>query len=270
MKSGANILIPVSEDPFKMQPKTVFAWMNGLVISMALSVGGFAQAPHWVGSWSTAACAQDEAEPRHDQAELKAETVRQIVHLSIGGLAVRVRFSNTFGPAPLVLRSVHVAKVVKGSSIDAASDLAVTVGGKSEFTVPAGGAVWSDAAALSTADASDIAVSFFVPEKVTAPAIHYTALQTSYKASGDQSGSAELTGASKTTLRLILTGVDVASRTSPGAVVAMGSSTTDGAHSSMDKNKRWTDDFVLAARSGAGSEDAFGAELGHCGQPRAA
>jgi len=248
-----------------MQPNSAFASKNGPVIRRAFAVAGFAavllclqprseaQAPRWVGSWSTAACAQDEAEPRHDQAELKAETVRQIVHLSIGGLAVRVRFSNTFGSAPLVLRSVHVAKVVKGSSIDAAGDLAVTVGGKSEFSVPAGGFVWSDAAALSTEDTSDIAVSFFVPEKVTAPAIHYTALQTSYKASGDQSGSVELTGASKTTLRLILTGVDVASRTSPGAVVAMGSSTTDGAHSSMDKNKRWTDDLFLRLESADGA-----------------
>ena len=93
-----------------------------------------------------------------------------------------------------------------------------------------------------------------MPEKVTAPAIHYTALQTSYKADGDQSGAAELKDVSKTTLRLILTGVDVATRTSPGAVVALGSSTTDGAHSSMDKNKRWTDDLFVRLEAADGAK----------------
>jgi lysophospholipase L1-like esterase len=106
---------------------------------------------------------------------------------------------------------------------------------------------------LAVDPSSDIAVSFFVPGKVTAPAIHYTALQTSYEAAGDQAGAATLSKSRTTTLRLILTGVDVATRTSPGAIVAIGSSTTDGAHSTPNANHRWTDDLFarLAVERGA-------------------
>jgi lysophospholipase L1-like esterase len=106
------------------------------------------------------------------------------------------------------------------------------------------------------AASSDIAVSFFVPEKIAAPAIHYTALQTSYVAHGDQA-AAESFGdrGKKTTLDLILTAVDVATRTSPGAIVAIGSSTTDGAHSTANANHRWTD-YLFARLAAARGADA--------------
>ena len=92
--------------------------------------------------------------------------------------------------------------------------------GASEVTIPAGKSVFSDAVNLPVTASSDLAVSFFVPEKVLAPAIHYTALQTSYLASGDQTAAESFGQSPKTTtLWLILTGVDVATRTSPGVSI---------------------------------------------------
>jgi len=209
--------------------------------------------PKWVASWMAAPCAPASAEPRSEQFQLDGDTVRQIVHLSIGGLGVRLRFANTFGTAPLVLRSVHVAKREKGDAIDSATDKAVTFYGATEVTIEPGKSVYSDTANLPVEASSDLAVSFFVPEKLAAPAIHYTALQTSYEAHGDQAAAASLSKSKTTTLWLILTGVDVATRTAPGTVVALGSSTTDGAHSTPNQNRRWTDDLFarLAAADGA-------------------
>jgi len=212
-----------------------------------------ATSPQWVGSWMAAPCAPASAEPRSGQFQLQDETVRQIVHLSIGGLGVRLRLSNTFGTTPLVLRSVHVADRKAGDAIDAATDTVALFSGAAEVTIAPGKSVLSDTVNLPVAASSDIAVSFFVAEKVTAPAIHYTALQTSYVAHGDQSAAEMLDKPEKTTLRLILTGVDVATRTVPGAIVAIGSSTTDGAHSTPNQNRRWTDDLfarLKAARAG--------------------
>src|SRR5215813_7622667 len=55
---------------------------------------------HWVGSWATS---QQLAEPKNSLSadDLNDITLRQIVHLSIGGSQLRVHLSNRFGTAPL-------------------------------------------------------------------------------------------------------------------------------------------------------------------------
>jgi len=211
-----------------------------------------------------APCAPASAEPRSEQFALQTETVRQIVHLSIGGLGVRLRFSNTFGGEPLVLRSIHVAERKTGAAINPATDKPVLFSGVSEVTIPAGKSVFSDAVNLPVTASSDLAVSFFVPGKVIAPAIHYTALQTSYVAGGDQTAAESFGQSPKTTtLWLVLTGVDVATRSSAGAIVAIGSSTTDGAHSTSNANRRWTDDLFsrISVARGADSPAVLNAGI---------
>lgn len=197
----------------------------------------------WVASWSAAPCAAAEAEPRFSQAELNDTTVRQIVHLSAGGASVRLRFANTFGSAPLAIRSVYVAQKAASGGTDAATAVPVTVGGQAAFSIPAGKSVQTDAAKFAAGAATDIAVSFFVPGKTTVQAVHYTALETSYEAKGEQTQAARLKDSWQTTLRLSLTSVDVAADAAPYSIVAIGSSTTDGAHSTSGKNMRWTDDL---------------------------
>jgi len=188
-----------------------------------------------------APCAPDSAEPRADQFVLQNETVRQIVHLSIGGAAVKLRFSNTFGTAPLLLRSVFIAPRVSGDRIESSAGRTVSFAGKPEVTIAPGATVTSDVVDMPVTSDSDLAVTFFVPQKLQAPAIHYTALQTSYVAKGDQSAAATLEEPRRVTLDLILTGVDVASRTSPGAIVAFGDSITDGTCTTLDAHDRWED-----------------------------
>jgi len=211
-----------------------------------------------------APCAPSSAEQYSGQLELQKQTVRQIVHLSIGGLGVRLRFSNLFGTTPLVLRSVHVADRRSGDTIDVATDKEVTFSGAKEVTIEPGKSVFSDTVNLPVAASSDIAVSFFIPEKVTAPAVHYVALQTSYVARGDQSAAESFGKSSSTmTLDLILTGVDVATRSTAGAIVAIGSSTTDGVHSTTNANRRWTNDLFdrLLAERGADAPSVLNAGI---------
>src|SRR3546814_18348417 len=66
-----------------------------------------AQEPHWVASWGSA---QQVPEPHNalpDDA-LTDATLRQTVRLSLGGTRVRVRLSNTFGPAPLTTSAAAI------------------------------------------------------------------------------------------------------------------------------------------------------------------
>jgi hypothetical protein len=63
----------------------------------------------WVASWSAA---QQIPESQNALAadDLRDATVRQIVHLSIGGPALRVHVSNAFGTEALHFTSVHIAR----------------------------------------------------------------------------------------------------------------------------------------------------------------
>src|SRR3954463_10164869 len=71
---------------------------------------GFAQTK-WVGSWASS---QQVPEPRNAlaEADLQDMTLRQLVHLSLGGTQIRVKVSNRYGLAPLHMTSVHIAKPV--------------------------------------------------------------------------------------------------------------------------------------------------------------
>ncbi len=71
------------------------------------------------------------------------QTVRYIVHTSIGGDRVRVRISNTFGANPIVIGAAHVARRDRGASIVPGTDRALMFSGSPSFTIPAGGLVLS-------------------------------------------------------------------------------------------------------------------------------
>ncbi|HEY5084603.1 MAG TPA: hypothetical protein VII48_08785, partial [Rhizomicrobium sp.] len=84
----------------------------------------------WIGSWASS---QQIPEPANalPPAALEDATLRQIVHLSLGGQSLRVRLSNAFGTEPLRITSVHIAKPMSPSSptITASSDTMVTFAG---------------------------------------------------------------------------------------------------------------------------------------------
>jgi hypothetical protein len=77
-------------------------------------------------------------------AKISDKTLRQIVRVSAGGTAVRLRLSNAYGAAPLKLEDIHVAKRISASRIDAATDQAVTFNGRAGVTVAPGAYALSD------------------------------------------------------------------------------------------------------------------------------
>ena len=107
-----------------------------LLTLLLLSSNAYSQrAPLWVGSW---AASQQIPEPNNALSadDLRNATLRQIVHLSIGGSAIRVHLSNAFGIAPLHLLSVQVAM--------ANTDRALTFSGRPDVIIPAGTEYISD------------------------------------------------------------------------------------------------------------------------------
>jgi hypothetical protein len=201
-------------------------------------------AQHWVGTW---AAAPQTAVPSRAQT-FRNQTLRLVVHTSVGGKRVRVKLSNLFGDRPLAVGSAHVARRAAGADIDPASDRALTFGGRASVSITARSSVVSDPVDLEVPALSDLAVSVFLPESTQATTTHTLAKQTSYVSdeTGDSTAAAKFP-ASKTIFSWpFLTGVDVSASPRACAVVAFGSSTTDGDGSTRDANRRWPD--VLAER----------------------
>jgi lysophospholipase L1-like esterase len=207
-----------------------------------------AAAPHWVATWGASPAPQlpDESQMRSAKLVFDNQTLREIIHTSMGSDTVRVRISNAFGKQTVEIGAVHIALRGKDSGIAGGSDRALTFSGRSSVSIPPNALVLSDPVKLNVPAGGDLAVSIFIPQPTVGAGIHYSAQQTSYIGKGDLTGSASFPGGSTITSWVFLTSVDVLAPESAGAVVAFGDSITDGARSTVDANHRWPD--ILATR----------------------
>ncbi len=203
---------------------------------------------HWVGTWAASQQVPETANLL-DPELLRDATLRQFVHLTVGGSQLRVRLSNAFGTAPLRVTAVHVARPAgeAGSgAIDAASDTPVTFGGAKEVTIPAGAEYLSDAVAFPVAALANLAVSIHFDEPPTGETGHPGSRATSFVAHGDVVSAASLPEAKTVEHWYQVSGVDVVGDDKGAGVVTLGDSITDGHGATTNGNDRWPD--VLAAR----------------------
>jgi lysophospholipase L1-like esterase len=217
---------------------------------------------HWVGSWAASQQVPETANLL-DPELLRDGTLRQIVHLSVGGSQLRVRLSNAFGTQPLHLTAVHVAKPVSpsGSAIDAGSDTAVMFNGTPDVTIPAGAEYVSDLVTFLTASLSSLTISIHYEEPPVGESGHPGSRATSYVAHGDMVSAASLPDAKTVEHWYQISGVDVVGPEKATAVVTLGDSITDGHGATTNGNDRWPD--VLAARMQADKSTRMVGVLNH-------
>jgi len=187
------------------------------------------------------------------------QTVRQVVHVSIGGDRVRLVLSNAFGTAALAIGAAHVALRDRESAVVESSVKPVTFGGSATATILAGATLVSDPIDLTVPAVSDLMVDLYLPGELgTGPSpvtTHNGASQTNYlSAVGNHSGTAILPVERSAGAWFLLARVEVPAPAGAKAVVAFGDSITDGARSTTDMNARWPDHLArrLAARQGPG------------------
>ncbi|WP_251095435.1 GDSL-type esterase/lipase family protein [Streptomyces sp. Caat 7-52] len=197
----------------------------------------------WTGSWETA--------PSGTTAALPGAAVRNVVHLSIGGVAVRVRLSNRLGTRPLRLGAVTVALRRKAGPDAVPGTLhTATFHGTREVTVPPGEDAVTDPVPLPVPPAADLLVTVYTPGDSGPATNHRTALQTSYVArAGAGRAADEDGGAYKTTTSqwYYVAGVDVRG-IAGGGIAAFGDSLTDGNGSTSGANRRWPDQLARRLR----------------------
>jgi len=232
---------------------------------------------HWVGTWTTSDVGRPQippppappapvAAPVPGQPPLPPpapvpavpapfihftnQTLREVVHTSIGGNRVRVVLSNRFGTAPLTIAAAHLALREKEAAIVPQSDRALTFSGRPTSTLPAGAMVYSDPVDLNVPPMGDLAIDLYLPGDTNTPSpltMHTVALQTSYiSQTGNHTGEASLPVVATTPSWFLLSRVEVMAPETVAGVVTFGDSITDGTRSTPDANHRWPD--LLAKR----------------------
>jgi lysophospholipase L1-like esterase len=190
---------------------------------------------------------------------LNDQTVRMVVHTSLGGHRVRVQLSVAFGASELTIGSAHIAARSKESEIIPATDRVLTFGGKPGCTIQPGVLMFSDPVDLEVAPMSDLAVSIYLPKDTGPPTNHPVGLHTAYISKGDTTGLAVMPEPSTTTAYLWLSSVDVPAAPKAFAIVAYGDSITDGYATTRDANLAWP--ALLAKRLAANKATAHIAVL---------
>jgi len=210
----------------------------------------------WIGTWATA---PEPFIPGSLQT-FRNQSLRLIVHTSAGGTKVRIKISNTYGDGPLLIGGAHIARRTAATKIDPRSDRMLKFQTKSSTTVATGSMVVSDPVEMDVPALSDLAVSLFLPRRTEAKTSHSMAKQTSYVSpeTGDSTAAVNFPVAKAIHSWPFLTGVDVEASPGAAAIVAFGSSLTDGDGTTADTNGRWPDVLAERLQKGAGGKAEIG------------
>src|ERR1700681_40896 len=147
--------------------RTVVVFPLRALFGLALAIGwlsvlafGDDGPQHWVTTWTTANAASDQPTVFSNQ------TIREIVHTTIGGSEVRIRLSNTFGTRAIRLDAVFIGLHKPGLQEDGAamvprSNREVTFSGSRSIAIPEGDEVLSDPISFSVGSEKNLAISLF-------------------------------------------------------------------------------------------------------------
>ena len=244
-----------------MRTGFVFIAARALALALSFAAGAEAAPPvletpaqgsrTWVASWQASpqpVWGPGFLFPTKVPAELRDQTVRQVVRISLGGSRVRIVLSNAHGTQPLTVGRATVAQPRPGSQPDAVSSeslQAVTFAGQASATIPPGASVVSDPVPWPVLPLTQVAVSLYLPKATPVTTFHWDARQTGWIVAGDQTGATTLHMLDRerqsTTARLLLAGLQVETDRPASAVAVIGDSITDGATASLDADSRWPD-----------------------------
>ncbi|HXT83692.1 MAG TPA: SGNH/GDSL hydrolase family protein [Verrucomicrobiae bacterium] len=228
-----------------MQPQII----NGLTaanfsVSSATNTTDNVKSKYWISTW----IASPQLASKNQVLKISNQTLRQIVHTSIGGDLARIRLSNTFGVQPITLGEVHIAIRSNGSAIEPSSDRILTFSGKPNITIPPGAIILSDPIKLDIRPLTDIAITIYFPHYTEVTTLHTVALQDNYITPIGNFAKIAVIHTVKTLQNwFLLTGLEVTTSLKKDmAIIALGDSITDGFKSTPNSNHRWPN--VLADR----------------------
>ncbi|WP_430785914.1 SGNH/GDSL hydrolase family protein [Actinoplanes sp. G11-F43] len=201
--------------------------------------------PARVGTWAAAPTAVPNGKTR----TLADQTIRQVVHTSVGGDLPRLTLSNEYGAEPVRIGAASIAvRAGIGESCDSVpgSTLPITFDGAGEVVVPPGRTVVSDTVPMIVQPGADLVISLYLPEPTVAGTISPRSKQSNLIVPGDAT-ALDGPGAGKRLVRYLwITGLSVRTVRTAASIVTLGDSITCGTNTTDNANHRWPD--LLAAR----------------------
>jgi lysophospholipase L1-like esterase len=185
----------------------------------------------WTPTWSMASHPSD--------VTFKNQTIRMIVHTSVGGHQVRIRLTNQYGTSGLSVGTAHIALRKEASNIVPGTDRALTFGGQSTIVIPPGAYALSDPVDLDVPQLADLAISVYVVDAPSLSTAHNYGLKTNYISPGDVTGAPDLSSGAKTRAYYWLTEVYVTTQHAVPVIVAFGDSITDGFRATPDADSSY-------------------------------
>jgi lysophospholipase L1-like esterase len=210
---------------------------------------------HWVDTWVsmpqlTEPGNMPPAPFTQDNLVFADSTVRQTVHVSVGGDHIRLRFSNAFGGADLPITSASVALPVNGqagvSAIQPGTSRPITFDGRSAVDIPVGAQAVSDPLSFRLMPESNLSVTIYLAAGQASNSItsHPGSRTTSYLVTGNHVSDPDLPGAAHVDHWYFLSGLETWSSSNTAGVAVLGDSLTDGRGSTTNMNDRWPDQLL--------------------------
>ncbi|MFC5833735.1 SGNH/GDSL hydrolase family protein [Nonomuraea insulae] len=233
------------------QGNWIATWGTAQQVAQSAEPGGGPQMPGPPDDAPPAAPpgADAPAEAPAAPSKISAQTVRMVARATVGGTAVRVALSNSFGHTPVRVDAAHIARHDSGAAIRAGSARKLTFGGRDAVVLPTGAQIHSDPIEYDVPAQTDLVVSLYIPDENVIPTTHEVGLRTAWLAPGDQAATRNLRDATGFQSYLWLTGVDVLAQPTAATIVAFGDSITDGAATTPDADMPWPS--LLARRLAA-------------------
>jgi len=187
------------------------------------------------------------------------QTIRSVVKPDLWGQTMRIKLSNVFGNQPLTFDAVTIALQEYGANVVRGTVTPVRFQGSNAVTILPGQEVWSDGVHLRWVDddgedpllqGRNLAVSYSVQGDSGHMTYHSGANTTSFiTPAGSGNHAADVDGFAyeyTTTSWFFLATLDVMAAADTVVVCAFGDSITDGTHTTLNTNDRWSN--VLSRR----------------------
>ena len=200
----------------------------------------------WVGTWATAV--EPTSAKDMPAASLAGRSIRQVVHVSLGGSELRLQLSNVYSTVPVEIKSVFVADAREGSEIDARSARYLKFNGKQGCVIGAGDSLFSDAFSYPLKPLQRLAITVCYGDSVPACGTsHRGSRTTSYIYNGTAKPKTRFVDTEDVDHWYNIAALDV--KAEAPVVACLGNSITDGRGTTTNAQNRWTD-FLAEALDG--------------------
>lgn len=205
----------------------------------------------WTGTWATAV--EFTGPGDMPKQSLSNRSLREIIHVSLGGETLRMQLSNIHSKTPVEIKSVFIANPTDSCDIDAKSARYLTFKGKKSVTIAPGESVYCDVMKYHLTPLQRLSVTINYGEQTPVNASsHRGSRTTSYIINGEAKPNTKFVNAEKLDHWYNISCIDVKTKEAAPCIAVIGNSITDGRGSTTNKQNRWTDFLAEALEGKAG------------------